>query len=367
MQISETRKLGAKSMPRGETKSEILLYVANKPDGVRTPEIKEHLRGKLRLKNKKNLLTHLSDLYKEKLLDKEQFKRGVADTFYLKGRFRTLNALFDYMKSLGKEKEFMETRYFTEYISTPDFRAKYFVQLLKDVIFSTIGQPQESFEYGIVDFFINTFQLGDSKEIKKILDSLADYDFSKVKDKRIEDLDATVVDCINRKNRKQCLTRLLAILKTNDVDELVDYYTKSKEKRSTKPLIERLPNIIIPANERSEILVMLRSSPSAVESLLKYPKDILEMFMRFSLMNLTGDQKKDTEFVEAIGAENYTKALDLLTDFEDVKNRSPFYKAVSSSFVTDYLSKNIVEHEEDKVAISKLIENTFIPKTEAGV
>ena len=128
-------KAAAKRMPRGVTKVSLLLFVAQKGK-IDTADLQKYLKKNLGIKNKKNLREHLSFLLENGLLSETGYKRGLATAFFIEPNFHTFHAVFNYTRSFKdpiKIKTIMKSQYFKSYVSSEDFKQKFFVHLIKEI------------------------------------------------------------------------------------------------------------------------------------------------------------------------------------------------------------------------------------------
>lgn len=365
---AELRRRKAKRMPIGSSKSAILLFIASKGEAD-SVDLKRHLKEKFRIKNKKSLRIHLSDLIQIRLVAKRSKGKGLPDTYYLASNFLTLKGVFNYLKENGKEKDLLTTKYFKDYVASEDFQAKFFVNLVKGIILAMISyvQSDEGYKEQIKHVEKQSeiiTAIRDSREIKPKYTRLEDWEkaFDLYDPKRIKETVPTMVSNIN------------SIIESTDADTLYTFVSSFGD--WTTPFMKKAPSIIIPSKELPEFLAMLRASPSATDFILNLGKDnalgLMGFLLRFIMWSVNDDPKKLKEFSTLTKdkdnfASNIPKMYMLLKDFSKVENKSPLFTLVSSMFIFDYMKRNVAINEEDQKLLADRLNEMLVPKIKSDI
>lgn len=360
-------KKSTKRMPIGFTKAEILLYVADKGE-VDTVDLKWHLKKKLGIKNKKTILMHLSDLIKDELLSKrKKGKKGIADTYIIIYNFHTLQNVFNYLKKYKKEKDFLKTKYFKEYIMSEDFQNKFFLHLTKDLVLGMIDYMKSE------DGYNRTLEIGTKTRdgFEKAFSVIKDVDIKNAKYTQIDDLDKVLKLYKNKKeNIKMFYTNLLAIITKSDIDTIYTYI--SLWGLPVIAFIKKASKLVLLEKEKKEILAMLMASPSAIDFILNFRQTsstgLFSILLKFILWNVNDDPDKLRKLNEISKESDYNKRIaqiyELFSDFSKLKNKSPLYTLISSNFIFDFINQNMVATEEDQLVLNNILNDLLLPKIE---
>jgi hypothetical protein len=368
-----------KKLPPGETKSEILLYIAEN-SVVGTDAIRDHLRSHLNIKNKKITYDHLSKLEKwgyivrittaRKIPEhgKKLEHSGTLDYFSLATGFTTLQHIFNYLKDHQKEKDLIGTKYFKSYVSTEDFRARAFIYFVKEAILALINYAKSDEVYNAFIKKIKENRIGGYEESLNIL---RNADISKAKYTNFSDWNK--VEALSKaKNPKktQILSSMMAIMKNTDPDTI--FSSLNAVNKNSASLINYV-NFLVPEREMPEILAMIRSSSTAVDYVLNFKLDplieqfdfmrLMGIFIRFQLWKIADDPIKAQNMLKY--GNDSKKILDALKDFSNVESKSPIYTLVSLAFVHDFLHQNTDIGEADRETINQVLSDMFLPRIKA--
>jgi hypothetical protein len=354
----------ARKVPPGEAKSEILIYLANNGP-IDTATIREHLKTHLNIKNKRMTYLHLNELMEKKHLGKISSGKGKTDLYFLLGNFVALKQTFNYLKRYHKEMDFIKTKYFKSYVSSEDFRARTFIYVLKEFVLTLIEYVKSDKVY---DALIK--KTNGSSETVRGLDVIRASDISTAKYVKASDFSKVMKLCkIKKPDRAQILSSMLAILKNTDVDTIFSSLLLLNP-NSASIIDSKFLNILIPKKEIPEISIMMRSSPTAINYVLNFELDsiikqldfmgLVEILIKSPIVRVIDDPAKSEEILQ--NENNVGKILESLKDFSNVENRSPIYTLISSTFIYDFLHKNLDVQPNDREAISNILGNIFLPK-----
>lgn len=368
-----------KKLPPGETKSEILLYIAEN-GVVGTDVIRDRLKSHLNIKNKKMTYDHLSDLEKLGYIvritafrktpeyGKKLEHSGTLDYFSLATGFTVLQGIFNYLKDHHKEQDFIRTKYFKSYVSTEDFRARAFIYFVKEAVLALIN-------YGKSDEVYNTL-------IKKIkgnrtggyegLNILRNADVSKAKYTKFSDWNKVeALSKAKNPHKTQILSSMMAIMKNTDPDTI---FSSLNAVNMNPASIINYVNFLVPEKEMPEILAMIRSSSTAIDYVLNFKLDplveqfdvmrLMEIFIRFQLWKIVNDPIKAKDVLK--DGNDPKKILDALKDFSSGESKSPIYTLVSLAFVHDFLHRNTDISKTDEEMINQVLSDMFLPKIKAN-
>jgi len=364
---SDVRKSKAKRMPIGATKSEILLFIANNGEAD-SVDLKWYLKEESGIKNKKSLRIHLSDLASEGMVSKRSKGKGLSDIYYLTNSFSNLTAVFNYLKENKKEKEFLTTRFFKEYVGSEDFKAKFFVHFTKRILLSMIAYLQSDEGYKEQ---LKSFGKYESKQPENFLTAIKNSKKIKPKYTKLEDWEKALAlyDEKNVETLSAMVSSFASIIENTDVDTL--YLASSSFGDWAIPFIKKATSLIIPNKEMPEFLAMLRTSPSATDFILNLDNasasGLMGILMRFIMWTVNDDPQKLQEFgMLANNKDNFSsnlpKMYGMLKDFSKVENKSPLLTLVSSMFIFDYIKRNVAINEEDQILLSNMLNSMLLPK-----
>ena len=362
------RKARAKRLPIGSTKSEMLLFVANNGD-VDTLSLKWHLKKQFGIKNKKNLLIHLAGLTEEGLLKKKSNGKGNADTYYLEKNFSNLKSVFNYLKENRREKEFLATRFFKEYINSDDFQIKFVAHLIRSMTLAMINYLETEDTSKMVS--------DDAKrESDKLLVQIANFvkssepvspnlatldNFSKV---------SQGADISNKKKFQKMVNVGIALLRKTDVDTFAEFIM---ELDLFGDFIKKLPQLDLIGKEKPQIIAMLKFSPTAVDYIINLdklnPMGIVSAWMRFMAWTINDDPEKAKTIQEILSdtsdrPDRLSQVYELMKDFSKVLNKSPIYNVINSGVIFDYMNRNFVipETREEEIFVLDIVNETLLPK-----
>jgi hypothetical protein len=215
---TEGRRRKAQKLPPGETKSEILLYIA-KNGSVETAVIREHLRTHLNIRTKKMTYDHLSGLVDErKLVEKKSNGKGNSDLYFLPANFISTQKIFNYLKKQGKEKEFIKTNHFRSYISSGEFRATALIYFIKEAFLAFVDyvKSDEFYEALIKKLKEKQLQLHEEG-----LNIIRDSKVSGARYTELADFSKVIALCNAKKpNKVQIISSILAIIENTDADTI---------------------------------------------------------------------------------------------------------------------------------------------------
>jgi|GEM_PF-5851571 len=372
-----------KQKPIGFTKAEILLCIAEKGEAD-TIDLKWRLKDRLNFKSKKNLRTHLLDLVNDGLISKKIIEakktgapQGIPDIYFAQNNFHTFSRLFNYFRDLDDFymiASFMKSPYFRNYIISEEFQQKLTCHLIREIILELPNNVRSS----------DNLLKGD-KNWDRAINILKNY-------KEVESGYATINN-FQKALKKSNLAKSdgfqtafdigFTLLKNCDIDKFAYFLLNYDDK--VADFVRKLSNIIILEKEKLDIFVMLKSSPSAVNSILNprldetdtnNPKmtglktiNIVGIWCKFILDSINKDPNKMKKLNEIFINKNIEGSASdevyaLIKDFSNVSNNSPFYLIISSSFVYDFCNKRLAVPDDkiEKSILLGFLDYLFMPK-----
>lgn len=364
-------------LPAGETKSEILLYIAENGK-VGTDSVRDYLRTHLNIKNKKMTYVHLSELVKLKYIikipapirtnkhGKPQLHTGALDYFSPATGFTALQSVFNYLKNHHKEKEFIKTKHFKLYVSSDEFRAKVFIYFIKEALLDLINYAKSDDAY---DAFMKIAQEKQLRGHEKVLNMLRNIDISKAKYTKSTDWNKVIaLSKAPNPNNIQILNSIMAIIKNTDADTI---FSSLKAGNDTAKIVNYF-NFLVPEKEIPEILAMVRSSPTAADYVLNFRltpflkqldfRRVAEIFTKFQIGRILDNPIK---IQDMLNAQNTLQWLKSLKDYSNIENKSPIYTLISLAFIYDFLHQNTAIDNDDRAILNNLLVDIFLPKIKA--
>jgi hypothetical protein len=234
------RGVGIKE-PKGAVKTSIILLLADKPKST-FENIREYLKETYGITNTTGIRNHIKWLVENRLVSEKKRLMGSTGYYginlhYLKTNFETFKRVFLYLKEMHRENELIETRYYKSYVKSPDFKAKFPVNIFKE----------------------NTIQLYDYVIKQECLNGLFEQTFGEGKPS------ANILS-----------KQFIDILFEYDVDEVADRLNELSNDEPLKTLLMRYKNftdfintVVVNEKERPQVVEMALISPSVINYILK--------------------------------------------------------------------------------------------------
>lgn len=246
--------------PEGKTKTEILLYISNNIDKeIKYVDIHGHLREESNIRNKKTILTHLSDLLNDELIQKTPHRPGLPDIYYIPNDFYHFKKLYFYLKeNSGRHIEFLRTKYYLTNVQSEEFQVKYLINLFRTS-------------------YITYYDLTMGDELWSILRKYSPNDISETYEKSA------------KRSVENNYGDIVKFFKQHNVDELYgilgnELYYNIDTKQDDNEIFQKLVSgkidkdilslslfclTIIPKEDKAPVQNILKESPSVVEFILK--------------------------------------------------------------------------------------------------
>lgn len=258
MRQARTRKKGDKQ-PEGETKSKILLYLADHKDQPFNL-LRGHLYKELKLQTPRAIRDHLEYFEKKGYVTKTHLMHGPSGTYYLnvynlKMGFEGFKKIYTYLKDHHFDEDLIKTDYYKEYIQTVDFREKIRIHFFKENMLKIYRLIKEVDTSKLIEKSNNTSDM----EAKKTIQAIEAI--------KKDDEDKPII---------KELIELFKTVERNDVDQLYQIF---KDRLKTSPdstlympdpekYLEVLTNMLIPLEQRDNFIKILEISPSAIDFIL---------------------------------------------------------------------------------------------------
>ncbi len=251
------RKNGDKG-PEGETKSKILVYLADTgPSDFYSLRI--HLKRTVNIVSTKVIRKHLSDLEAAGLIHRKARPKGKNDyhvnEYYLSNDFDTFKKIFNFLRDHGHEKELMATRYFSGYIYSDELPARYLINMYKYNLPEIFARIVSENGYCALQE-----EIRDSiRSPEPLLGILAQLKEGNASDGPVNDMSGMLEDL-----RSDRIEDVYAAVKARLEVRCRDVYGITPEGH-----LRRLSDQLLPADRRDGILSLLMASPSAISFVLE--------------------------------------------------------------------------------------------------
>ena len=332
MASRKKRKQGQKE-PKGITKSEIIVYIANKGETTIT-DIKTHLKSEKNIGNKKNIKKHLSDLVNEGIINiKKAEKRGLSDTYYIEKTFSQFKTVFNFINDFYRPL-FLKSKYAMDMINNDDFLVYGFVNIIKEFV----SELQKIYD----DNYINKL----IEKLKRNGEYIDEY----------------------AEEFKESIENLKNNLKGYNIDNINDFNDFQDLLLTSTPeafhIIKVLINLIFPDKQRNEMLNIISTSPMAMDYFLNLKSaDRIFLFIRiigFYLLTLVSDKNKISLLKKL--PENKSKIennpmsfISQILDNQNIKNDNPLLTILRSYFIVDSFNGNVVKNEYSNTFLKEIL------------
>lgn len=342
------RRNQSQKEPVGRTKSEILLFIANKPK-VSLTDIRSYLRTEMNIRNPKVVRDHVSDLIQLNLIQRVKAERGLSDIYFIEESFSAFRNAFNYLSTNYEPVNLLKSPYYEKLKSNEDF-----------------------FLFGLVNtahiILVDTFELmGDEVRFSQLLSENSK-----------EYLNSSVIDQI-KETREKLLTidymPLIQSIKNSSPEELLSYFGEDFG-TDFRGFVHTLIELLFPERQKQKIINIISSSPSAMDYFLNLKNENKMMFLlvllRFFMGGLFIDQSKiqAIESFNKLAIESFNKlkpedmsqeALSFMNDIVNQKNiinDNPILTTLKAHFIIDAVNNKIIENEYS----TKTLTDILIPK-----
>ena len=325
--------------PIGNTKSEILIYIANN-DNATITDIRRYLRNERNIRNIKVIRKHLSDLVLHNIISiKKAERRGLSDIYYLEKSFSSFKTSFNFINEFYKPS-FLGTKYAKDVISSDDFFVYGIINIGKEIFSELLKLKDENYFNSIIEKAKRNGEDISGKEIKELIEKTK---------KNLHEEDSN---------------EFLDFLMTTKPEDIFSTLGNLNEEKPIYPVIKILVNAIFPEEQRKETIEILSTSPSATDYFLNLKSvDRLYLFMiviRFYLSSIFKDAKKIPLLSEI--SKDKSKLQDNLTSYitgvlsiQNISNDNPILTILRSYFLVDAFNGNLVNNEYSNSVLKEIL------------
>jgi len=323
MASRKKRKQGQKE-PIGNTKSEIIVYIADKGETTIT-DIKTYLLSEKNIRNKKNIkYQHLSNLVKEEKINiKKAEKRGLSDTYYIEKTFSQFKTVFNYLNDFYRPL-FLKSKYAIDTINSHEFLIYGFINIIKE--------------------FVSELQkISDDNYINKLIEKL------KRNGEYVEEVKESIE---NLKND-------LKEYNINDFNDFQDLLLTSTPEAFH--IIKVLINLIFPEKQKSEMLNIISTSPMAMDYFLNLKSaDRFYLFLiiiRFYIKALFSDNNKISSIKQnqSESKKDTMSFIPQILDNQNIINDNPLLTILRSYFIVDSFNGNLVKNKYSDAVLNEIL------------
>lgn len=349
----------AQSYEDGVTKSNIVLLIADNGEQDRT-DISRYLNKQYGLTSPNNVKRHLYDLVSLGILENGVRKPGGSTPYKLKDGFDGFKIAFNFLKDRGFTKEFMKTRYYNDCLDSPEMQVKMGISVLRDTALNVHAIIKADETYNKLMREIEADK-PDPQDVKKVLDFI----------NGLRGQEPT--------EESEMALKIIEMLETGTIDDLYEYASsmislqyQTDISKDSQAILMEVGNTLLPENEKTPVLNMLRSSPSAIDFILNLrdhsPYNFTSSILRYFMMATISDKEK-MRLIEnrqgrsgkQMGPKDSDTLLGLFGDYSKVVSESPIIQILRSEFMIDYVNGNIIENE----FAAKTLDQLFTPKIDA--
>lgn len=335
------RRRPSQREPAGNTKSEILLYLANNGDvTVTIADIRRYLRNEKNIRNIKVIRKHLSDLVTDNLISiKKAERRGLSDIYYLEKSFSSFKTSFNFINDFHKPL-FLGTKYTKDVILSDNFLAYGIINIGKEIFSELLKLKDENYFNAIVEKAKRNAEDVSSKETKEMITEL-------------------------KKNLKEeDLNEFQNILSDARPEDIFNLFGDQIEGQAFNISIKLLLDAIFPEKQGKEIIEIISTSPSANDYFLNLKSvDRLYLFViiiRFYLGSIAWDTSKISLLKEmskekSVMPDNLTPYVAKLLSIQNVSNDNPLLTILRSYFLVDSFNGNIVNNEYSNSVLKEIL------------
>jgi len=270
--VVRKRRRPSQKEPVGNTKSEIIVYIANNETSTIT-DIRRYLRNEKNIRNIKVVRKHLSDLVKEGIINiKKAEKRGFSDFYYIEKSFSKFKDVFNFLNDFHRPL-FLRSRYAIDTINSQEFLIYGFVNVMKELYTELLKLSDENYFNDFIEKIKRNGEDVSAREIKEMIETLKNQ--------------------LKRYN----LGDLQNFLLSSKPEDLVMFVSESIPNLTDPlPIMKTFIDSMFPDKQRNEMLGIISTSPSAMDYFLNLKSaDRLYLFFiifRFYLQTLFRDSNK---------------------------------------------------------------------------
>jgi len=339
MAIRKRRRPSQKE-PIGNTKSEIIVYIANNENSTIT-DIRKYLRNEKNIRNIKVVRKHLSDLVKEGIINiKKAEKRGFSDVYYIEKSFSKFRDVFNYLRDFHRPL-FLRSRYAVDMINSEEFLVYGFVNIVKELFIELLKLSDENYFNAMIEKAKRNGEDVSAKETKEMIEDFK----NELKGYNIEDLQN--------------------FLPNSKPEDLVMFVSESiPNLTDPMPIMKKFIGSIFPDNQRNEMLGIISTSPSAMDYFLNLKSAdrlyLSVIISRFYLQTLFLDKNK-IAIINEINEnrseleKNPMEYIEKLMNMNKLSNDNPLLTILRSYFLVDSFNANVVENEYSHRILTKIL------------
>ena len=337
------RRNQSQKEPIGRTKSEILLFIADKPN-VSLTDIRSYLRTEMNIRNPKVVRSHVSGLLQLNLIQRVKTEKGFRDKHFIDESFSSFRSAFNYLRENYEPKYLLKTNYFQKLKLSDDFFLLGIVNIIKILFVDSVDILSDDVRFE--KLMQEAKKEGDSKEyIEKMTQHKEKYS-------------------------KKMLIEYLPLLKDKSPEELISYAEEGFGKNIKIYLGDLLKQFIL-EDQKEEIINIISTSPSAMDYFLNMRTENKMMFfsvlLGFFVRTLFIDPSKvdilksfnsltdKSETTQVLGAINE------LVSTKNIVNQNPILTTLKAHFIQDAVSGKIIENEY----ALKVLTDILIPKVKS--
>jgi len=325
MASRKKRKQGQKE-PIGNTKSEIIVYIADKGETTIT-DIKTYLLSEENIRNKKNIkYQHLSNLVNEGIINiKKAEKRGLSDSYYIEKTFSQFKTVFNFINDFYRPL-FLKSKYSMDMINNDDFLIYGFINIIKEFV----------------------------SELPKISDEKNFNEF-------IENIEKT-----KRNGEDQEITEdFKNDLKRSNIDDILEFLISLVDSTPKIWLIVKLLiKSIFPEKHKSEMLNIISTSPMAMDYFLNLKSanrmHLFSIIFNFYIQALSSDNNKILLIEQIIQNPSEFKKdpmsfISQILDNQNIINDNPLLTILRSYFIVDSFNGNLVKNKYSDAVLKEIL------------
>jgi hypothetical protein len=326
--------------PIGNTKSEIIVYIANNETSTIT-DIRRHLRDEKNIRNVKVVRKHLSDLENEGIINiKKAEKKGLSDIYYIEKSFSKFKDVFNYLNDFHKPL-FLRSRYAVDMINNEKFLVYGFVNVVKELFTELLKLSDKNYFNAMIEKAKRNGEDLFSKETKEKIKTFK----NQLKGYNLGDLQNFLLN-----SKPEDLVMLVSEYIPNLTDPL--------------PIIKIFIDSIFPDKQRNEILKIISTSPMAMDYFLNLKSTdrlhLFTTFFNFYLQTLFKDSNK-ISLIEQFDENqselknNPMSFISQILSIQNVANDNPLLTILRSYFIVDSLNGNVVENEYSNTVLKEIL------------
>ena len=335
MPAKRKRRRPSQKEPVGKTKSQILVYIANKGNCSMT-DIRGYSRDSLNIRNQKVVRGHVAVLESEKILKKDVQVKGLADQYNIEHTFSAFRNCFNYLNKSNFSVDFLKTRFAKDVLSSDDFFFFGIVNIVKELFIEMLTVMSDESKF-------NGLLLEASKEgMNKQIDMM--------KEQRAKFIERNIPE-------------LVSGIKNKTAEELIAF---AQEMFSPiKQILIGLINEMLSQDQKEEIINIISTSSSAMDYFLNLKTENRMMFLAVLMRFFIGIVFVDPSKVDIVNSFNNLtnepdkgEALSLINELVSTKNivnQNPILTTLKAHFIIDAISGKIIENEYSTKALTSIL------------